>query len=760
MTSPLTVAMATHPGDKSHALQVLRWIDTLGCCRKSEIVLFIQEEHRAGMAIVMEAAAKAFARCNLGSIARFPWPPKWPHGQNWAFLAALDHPWKTPFLWMEPDSFPIREGWLEQLASEYWKAGKPWMGTIIRSNRTGLPVEMLNGVAIHPAHAGKSLKETILGNKSRAWDVVCAGIIVPSAHDSKQFQTLLPSPNGPVKISKLSYIEPSTTLFHGDKFGLLLRKLMGSRKPAAGVKAEEPSIQSEAAAEPVAVLEDDDSLVESRPACDVTVVITNYRRPEHLWLCFESCRKVGVPRLVISSSGESAKLKAVHRRIKEAMPQVSVSSRKGDAGCNETWLRGVQMAGTSKVVILHDDDWIMPAFKRVLDGRFDDADVAHWDGAKHMDFDPIEGLYVTRNDWPAGIHPMDYLLTFLLCPDSHTLSPVSGMFPRQFIIETLEECDREFGLEFHTRPTMMVGNDLMLWLRACDKFKTVRYTHMPMISYGHGNQSESFRDAGGGTMKLRTIYNRTRDYWLNHTSRLFHGMSRYAFSDSDALKRFQLAETSWCFAYEHGVVVPVPCWNTARLSSDVRDTRKLPFLKDILAFTMKNCTRDDDIVCLTNDDTIVNIYWWYRARAELKSRGALCSVRHDLHAGEWQPCDVVPKTVVGHRQAGRDAFAFRLSWLKEHWSEIPDYLIGYGDWDSTLAMLIRLTHGDKPLPSDFTKDMPSSEIPAGMIHHVAHSPKWIATGLEAPGQKYNRELTMKFFKERLGWEMPHLRGAW
>ena len=107
------------------------------------------------------------------------------------------------------------------------------------------------------------------------------------------------------------------------------------------------------------------------PVSNVTVVITNYKRPDHLRACFKSCMDAKVANLVVSSSAVNDDVRAVHKEILESIRATIISGITNDLGCNETWIRGVRLAKTSKVTILHDDDWLLPEYEDVVAGKLD-----------------------------------------------------------------------------------------------------------------------------------------------------------------------------------------------------------------------------------------------------------------------------------------------------------------------------------------------------------------------------------------------------
>lgn len=495
----------------------------------------------------------------------------------------------------------------------------------------------------------------------------------------------------------------------------------------------------------------------TKPVSDVTVVITNYQRPEMLWTAYQSCKSAKVQHIVISSSGANDAVDAIHKKISKDNPSVTITSRKDDAGCNECWMRGVALTKTGYTTILHDDDFLLPEYERIVSGLIK-SDFIHWDGNKHGPKGKIEGSYITRPDLPTGQHPATFLLSHLLIPAVYTLSPVSGCFPTDHILKTLEECEKNFGSWAYLRPTMMVGNDLLLWLRACEKFHNCYYSHTPMVSYGHWDGSASYDDCVNDRLKLLPIYKAARSYFLNSCPKIVHAVPRYVPMEKKTIDRIQNAASSWDVGYERGLVWPNHQWTWHRDSTSIHERKQTPFLKDVLKKAME-CSTGNDMIAFTNDDTLVNVFFWFDAWHWLKTHGAGCAFRRCINSSqEFQAFNYILKPH-GEVSPGRDAFFFTQEWLREHMDEIPDYVLGFGGWDSTLAMLIRLSAGNTPKLSEFVEEHRSSEIGTRHIYHVSHDPDWIHSK-HMPGNVHNRALTDKFFKERLGWEMPKYRGDW
>lgn len=169
-------------GDCALALKLLQWIITLDGQRDRHCLLICSSATpRAVVKAVSSTAAKAFKWTRL---VHPPNPPKdesWPRGANWLFNSAVRYVHRslhTPFLWLEPDSVPMRPGWLEDLGIEYANTEKLFMGAPIdlQCNHRGI-----SGVAVYPPDT-LDLIGSWLRNLNVPFDVASGRIIWPMAH--------------------------------------------------------------------------------------------------------------------------------------------------------------------------------------------------------------------------------------------------------------------------------------------------------------------------------------------------------------------------------------------------------------------------------------------------------------------------------------------------------------------------------------------------------------------------------------------------
>lgn len=118
------------------------------------------------------AVLKELAESYFSGVTTFWYPAplkkSWPAAPNWAWqncarymAAVVGEPW----LFLEADVVAIRSGWLRDIAKEYEKAGKPFMGHIVEK------MGHLNGAAVYPANVALYSVDAFRTEEA-AWDVV------------------------------------------------------------------------------------------------------------------------------------------------------------------------------------------------------------------------------------------------------------------------------------------------------------------------------------------------------------------------------------------------------------------------------------------------------------------------------------------------------------------------------------------------------------------------------------------------------------
>lgn len=478
--------------------------------------------------------------------------------------------------------------------------------------------------------------------------------------------------------------------------------------------------------------------VEDGAAPDITVVITNFRRSDKVSEAFESCVRARVRNIVVSSSGCDADLARVHEGFKRRAG-VIVDSIREDRGCNEMWLRGVRLAKTPWVHILHDDDLLLPDFYKLQSHLKENVGFFHWDGAKHADPPSILGgdvsPYRTFRDRPSGVYSTDAFWPILLNEHSNSLSPVSGLFRKEHLVEVLEECEKELiGPEFAYSPTMMVGNDLMIWLRAVEKYPTFRYFTTPLISYGHWAGSCSYHESQLGFSSIRKIYNSTRDYFLTggkleKTGPTFARVYSDFVSKPEDAERYSHPVALWDAQYEtkRWIHLPVPTSSLPRCFKDSTG-RTVPYVKDLVDYTFSKTT--GDVCVLMNMDILPSPSITNQLSRGMRSHSAAFSFRRDVP--QFKVLDDKQIRTQTHVYSGVDLFAISRDWWSKNSDSYPDMLYATEAWDFILRLLMEDTDAKRFLY---------------LIYHVTHTPEG-TRNYGSTSQQYNRRLCEPWLANR------------
>lgn len=223
--------------------EMLQWINELGCCKNHD-ALFVCDAavpwddcHH-----VIALAKKSFHRVSI--VSNSGTVEGWIEGSNSLFLTAAQ--WcqdnKKAWLWMEPDSVPIKPGWLDALDVEYGKCPTKFMGDIYTCNQPGLPNQILSGVALYPADAYLKIGNLIESNPLIAFDVSISTALPPTTstplirhiwgtkENPPQFYFKLP-PNAPPNSFTLANLHQDCVLFHRVKDSSLIGLLRQRSKP-------------------------------------------------------------------------------------------------------------------------------------------------------------------------------------------------------------------------------------------------------------------------------------------------------------------------------------------------------------------------------------------------------------------------------------------------------------------------------------------------------------------------------------------------
>lgn len=231
MSTRISLAMSFHRGDyESQAIPMLKWLAEITPPSQFRNFLFVIPKHLG------DRPEREIRELLKGWELYFtnPWndPSGWPQGPNAMFDFAArwihEHPTfcEQAWLWLEPDSIPLKAYWIEQIEKEYFLGGKLFMGSKIPLAQSPVGA-IMNGVAVYPKELAKWAPK-YFNNINVAFDVNGSEQAVPFMHDCKAIQSVW----RPERITMEYFetrIDKEAALFHQCKDGSLIECLRAKR---------------------------------------------------------------------------------------------------------------------------------------------------------------------------------------------------------------------------------------------------------------------------------------------------------------------------------------------------------------------------------------------------------------------------------------------------------------------------------------------------------------------------------------------------
>jgi len=177
-------------------------------------------------------------------------PIGWPSGPNhyWSetikYLESKKN--KMPWFWMEMDTTPIENNWLNSLSKEYELCGKLCLGSLIQLPGSSCP--HLDGVAVYPPDLRKICNSWKSISPEIAFDVWCREEIHKQSIQSKIIQQNFRSTNymctnsgliGDSKKKQNSVVRKECMVVHGCVDGSLARLILNKERPDGVVYTDE-----------------------------------------------------------------------------------------------------------------------------------------------------------------------------------------------------------------------------------------------------------------------------------------------------------------------------------------------------------------------------------------------------------------------------------------------------------------------------------------------------------------------------------------
>lgn len=245
--NPVLLVIGFHAGDVERTKNLLTWIAELGECNPHSCLLVADST-------VLKPdsdAIKKLAKKSFDTVMMIPASVECAWKPNQMFLSAakwIHECTKLPWLWLEPDAIPLKEGWLDAIADEYAASPMAYMGPIIhQKGQPGLPEAHLTGCSVYPASAWElfaslpKLQKDIV-----AWDIEGAAKVIPRARNTNLIHHFwgnrdMPpifveskTQESPKNFVTIDFISKEAVVFHRTKDGGLINILRKARtKPSA-----------------------------------------------------------------------------------------------------------------------------------------------------------------------------------------------------------------------------------------------------------------------------------------------------------------------------------------------------------------------------------------------------------------------------------------------------------------------------------------------------------------------------------------------
>ena len=449
-------------------------------------------------------------------------------------------------------------------------------------------------------------------------------------------------------------------------------------------------------------------------AQDYTICITNFSRPDHLRRCLESVKNL--PNVVVASYGADVVL---HQAIiDEVRPGTRCYLTEADYGCNRLWLQSVVLAETKWVVILHDDDQLVPEFEDALASvDTSGAGFIGWDGTcDFYDGRNAEVWYPFSKPLETGLLSSLPLIDAVTRPnsgmhESHGMvaSPVTMMLQKDIAMAVLSWC--ETGLkDFCARPTMMIGNEIALLFGHLKISSKWFHIAKPLVKTGYWAGSETVKWYEGSNPELMNLYEGVRnkfgkEQFLFRKDKIAP-IFTHVYTTGGYNDRKQLATETWYSEFKtiekDMLIVPlcVDDRDFSRSSKSFGDVRALPFVRDIITKANSFGYGPNDVIMLTNDDVCLVEGTLQKMITRAKEIGSTYAHRRDFHG--WMIDRLKNKKLennltldelkIGQSHSGTDTILMtRDWWFNIGEAHLPDYVIGCEAWDTIMIMIMRMS---------------------------------------------------------------------
>lgn len=503
------------------------------------------------------------------------------------------------------------------------------------------------------------------------------------------------------------------------------------------------------------------------PLDNLTVCITSFRRSALLERTLKSVQAAGIRRLVIAAVEPDAETLAIIRSWEAAWEtgaddwlSFDVVTVQDDIGCNDTWQLAAYHSRTSRIIILHDDDLLNsdfgPAYCETISPALDKGSTfATW----RADLVFLDGHHEKTEFWsgPTRLSASAELLRVVNRRNTLSLSPIISVLDRQTVIHACKEASQTLShRESYLHPGMLLGTELVVYIRHIQKFSKWLYVDKVLSHYGSHEGSGTIKAQSSGDLSpLCKGYDRARTqamgtkpvmkpklifvYYVNQTS------------DPDEIERNRIARASWDYHFSQGEFIEMPVCkeDLSRTSFSLGDSRAMPYVRDLFDWGFAHAMPEDVVVYCNRDIGLTANAGALLLAGVARGRGITCCQRRRI---DPKPGRMYKDLVNCATDGGFDVFSVTREWWKNFRDKMPDMLIGREAWDTCLRTLAEEWADGIPRLSRVSGSPAQWDKSKAYTDHVCwhknHLSNWITERNTSAGQLHNRRLGKIFFAAR------------
>ena len=489
----------------------------------------------------------------------------------------------------------------------------------------------------------------------------------------------------------------------------------------------------------------------------LTVCITNWHRPKFLARALQSCRDAGIRRVTIACCDPDDAVLAVIEEYRYGWLSFDVA-RVDDVGCNSAWVLACYRSRTKRVIVLHDDDVLLPefgkAYRELIAPALDKgAGWASW--RPNVLYE--DGHTEACEYWHGPTRLIDSVQLSPVLARCLTHSPVISVLDRETVIHACKEAEQTLiENESLQRQGMLLGTELVVYLRHVSTFKKWFYVDRILSSFGSHDGSGTIAAFNGGkdtTAALRVGYEIAKAQAAKepppYRPRILLVYSDYPARGVER-ERIELAEDSWRYHFDNSDLIELPVGHSevSRSGADMGDSA-LPFIRDLFDIGCRHALPEDIVMYVNRDIGLTTVAPEKIIAGVARGQGVTVCPRRMLYPKKYRAY----KTVLNCRHdGGFDVMAVTPQWWRSNRDKMPDMLIGREAWDTVFRSLAEewadgiavLNH----VSSTRAQWHASAAYTDDVCWHIPHEATWSTDRTGNPGQQLNRKLARAFFETR------------